>query len=526
MAGIILSLQLRLMRSRVAAFRNDSRRVQTAVVAALVLGYLIYRYGGTVYESVARSGTMPEPGPLFAQLSFSIVFLWVVLPLAYGGRRDLDVRKFQLLPVRPLALAGGLSSTFILSPGVWLTAATAIVLALSFPDAAANLPLLGVSALVLVVMCAVTGQVISTGADLLGRQRHARDLLTLVTFALTSVPVVMFFLLKAQYADPAGATGTDGVFAWVPPAWPGVAMAAAGQGQTSVALAWLGGSVVVIGLEVWLWTLIISRAMLAQDSSTIRSRGQTDPFARFATWLPGNRRGAVAALELRLLWREPARLPGVIVTTLVFGGIFTVVAAALFDLGGPGMAVFGVCSVSFIVVGRRLNEIGLHSSALWTNVVARGRASDDLIGRDLGSVLVDVPIRLPALAVIAIDRAELTYVLPALIFGLASLAAAYAGMRVFNVKLAQGEPRSKDTATGPNRPNPFLNAIALATWIVSTATVFALAALPAAQGAGWLYLTVPAAIVYAAGAWYASLRWIGRWLDLHQAELLIRIEKV
>lgn len=46
MAGIILSLQLRLMRSRVAAFRNDSRRVQTAVVAALVLGYLIYRYGG------------------------------------------------------------------------------------------------------------------------------------------------------------------------------------------------------------------------------------------------------------------------------------------------------------------------------------------------------------------------------------------------------------------------------------------------------------------------------------------------
>jgi ABC-2 type transport system permease protein len=336
----------------------------------------------------------------------------------------------------------------------------------------------------------------------------------------------MFFLLKAQYADPAGATGTAGVFAWVPPAWPGVAMAAAGQGQTSVALAWLGGSVVVIGLEVWLWTLIIARAMLAQDSSTIRSRGQTDPFARFAKWLPGNRRGAVAALELRLLWREPARLPGVIVTTLVFGGIFTVVAAALFDLGGPGMAVFGVCSVSFIVVGRRLNEIGLHSSALWTNVVARGRASDDLIGRDLGSVLVDVPILLTALAVIAIYRAELTYVLPALIFGLASLAAAYAGMRVFNVKLAQGEPRSKDTATGPNRPNPFLNAIALATWIVSTATVFALAALPAAQGAGWLYLTVPAAIVYAAGAWYASLRWIGRWLDLHQAELLIRIEKV
>ena len=126
-------------------------------------------------------------------------------------------------------------------------------------------------------------------------------------------------------------------------------MAAAGQGQAGTALAALGGSLFVIGLGVWLWTAIISRAMLAQDSSTIRASGTGDPFARFARWLPGNRRGAVAALELRLLWREPARLPGVIISTLVFGGVFTIIAAALFDLGTAGMAVFGVCAVSFIV---------------------------------------------------------------------------------------------------------------------------------------------------------------------------------
>ena len=69
----------------------------------------------------------------------------------------IDVIQVQPLQPTPaddvsIHLAGGLSSTFILSPGVWLTAATAIVLALSFPDAATSLPLLGVSALVLVVM--------------------------------------------------------------------------------------------------------------------------------------------------------------------------------------------------------------------------------------------------------------------------------------------------------------------------------------------------------------------------------------
>lgn len=525
MAGIFLNLKLRLLLNRAAALKRDPKRGQTAVVAILVLGYLIYKYGGSVYESIAATGTFPDPGPLFAQLSFSIVFLWITLPLAYGGRRDLDVRKFQLLPVRPIALAGGLASTFLLSPGVWLTAAIAVVLARSFPDVATHVPLLTLSGVVLVLMCAVTGQIISTGADLLGRQRHARDLLAMLTFLLAAVPVGLFFLLKNQYAEPVGGAAGIGVFAWIPTAWPGVAMAAAGQGRTGVALSALGGSLVVIGLGVWLWTSIISRAMLAQDSSTIRARHNGDPFSRFARWLPGNRRGAVAALELRLLWREPARLPGVIISTLIFGGIFTVIASALFDFGTPGMAVFGVCSVSFIVIGRRLNEIGIHSSALWMNVVARGRASNDLIGRDLASVIIDLPVLLIALAAIAIDRDDITYVLPAFVFGAASLLATYAGLRVFNVKMAQGEPRSKDTAAEPAKPDALLNLSAMVTWILVAAPVFAAAALPAALGADWLFLALPAVVIYAVGIWYASLRWMGRWLDQHQAELLVGIQR-
>lgn len=524
MAGIFLNLKVALLKNRVTALKRDPQRAQTAVVTLLVVGFLLYRYGGAVYDSIAVSGALPDPGPLFAQLSFSLVFLWIVLPLAYGGRRDLDVRKFQLLPVRPVALAGGLASTFILSPGVWLTAAVTVVLARSLPDAAAQLPLLTLSALALVVMCAVAGQVVSSGADLLGRQRHARDLLTMMTFLLAAVPVALFFLLKNQYADPVGGAGAAGVLVWVPPAWPGVAMAAAGQGQTGVAVAALGGSVVVISLGVWLWTAILSRAMLAQDSSTLRAGGNGDPFERFASRLPRNRRGAVAALELRLLWREPARLPGVIISTLVFGGIFTVVAAALFDLGTAGMAVFGVCAVSFIVVGHRLNEIGIHSSALWMNVVARGRASDDLIGRDLASVVIDLPVLLIALVAIAVDRGEVTFAVPALIFGCSSLAAAYAGLRIFNVFMARGEPRSKDTAAGQNRPSPLLNLTAMVTWIVAVTPVFAAAALPAALGAGWLWVAIPAAVLYAGGVWFASLRWIGQWLDRHQAEWLVRID--
>ena len=524
MAGVLLNLKLRLLLNRAAALKRDPRRAQAAFIAVLFLGYLIVKYGRGVSESLLVAGSLPDPGPVFAQLSFSLVVLWVVLPLIYGGRRDLDLRKFQLLPVRPLALAGGLAATFLLSPGAWLTAAASVALAVSFPAATAHLPLLALSALALVGMCTVTGQVVSAGADLLGRQRHARDLLALLTFVLAAVPVTMFFVLRSQFADPVGGAGAVGPFAWVPPAWPGVAMAAAGQGRTGPALAALGGSLVVIGLGVWLWTAIIARAMLAQDSSTLRAGGPQDPFAGFARRLPGNRCGAVAASELRLLWREPSRLPGVVIATVLLGGMFTVIAAALFDQGAAGMAVFGVCSVSYVAVARRLNEIGIHSSALWMNVVARGRASSDLIGRDLAGLVVDLPVLLVALAVIAIDRGEVAFVLPALIFGCASLAAAYAGIRVVNVKLARGEPRSQDTAAGQARPDPVVNMVSLLTWIVVVAPVFAAAAVPAVYGAGWLFVTVPAAVVYAGGIWYGSLRWIGPWLDQHQAELLVRIE--
>ena len=335
--------------------------------------------------------------------------------------------------------------------------------------------------------------------------------------------MVLFFALKSQYENPLGRTGSAGVIQWIPLAWPGVAMAAAGQGLTATAIAALGGSVVMIGLGGWAWTAIIARSMLAQDSSTIRARRSGDPYAAFARRLPGNRRGAVAALELRLLWREPARLPGVIMATLIFGGIFTVIAAALFDLDNTGLAVFGVCAVTFCVVGRRVNEIGLHAAELWTNVVARGRASDDLVGRDLASAVIDLPLLVIALLAIAIDRDEWGYALPALVFGCAALLATYAGLRVFNIKFAKAQPRSKDTQATQQRQDPILTLLAMLTWIMATAPVFAAAAL-VTLGPGWLIVALPAAAAYGIGIWVGSLRWMGGWLDQHQADLLVRIQ--
>jgi len=522
-AGIFLSLKVAVLKNRAAALRRNPAIGQSMVITVLVLGYFIVRYGPDFYATLARSGSFPDPGPIFAQLSFSVVFLWIVLTLTYGGRHDLDVRKLQLLPIRPAAIAVGLASTLVFSPGLWLTAGLAVVLAASFPDAIDHLPLLALSGVALVLLCAITGQLIGAGADLLARQRHARDLLLLLTFALAAVPVVLFFVMRSQFEGGSALPGS-GVMQWVPLAWPGVAMAAAGQGLTGIAGAALAGSFLLVALGGWAWTGIIARSMLAQDSSTTRPARADDPYTSFARRLPANRRGAVAALELRLLWREPARLPGAIMATLIFGGIFTVIATALFDANDSGLAVFGVCAISFCAVGRRVNEIGLHASELWTNVVAPGRSADDLVGRDVASAIIDLPVVVIALLAIALDRGEWSYVLPALVLGVSAVLATYAGLRVFNVTFAKAQPRSKDTAPTQQRQSPILNLLAMLTWIIATAPVFAAAALVAAFGAGWLILALPAAAVYGIGLWVLSLRWMGGWLDRHQAELLVRIQ--
>ena len=65
---------------------------------------------------------------------------------------------------------------------------------------------------------------------------------------------------------------------------------------------------------------------------------------------------------------------------------------------------------------------------------------------------LDLPVLLIALAAIAIYRGELTYVLPAFIFGGASLAAAYAGMRIFNVRWLRASPAQRTPQMGRTSP--------------------------------------------------------------------------
>jgi hypothetical protein len=352
---------------------------------------------------------------------------------------------------------------------------------------------MAVGGLSLIVLCATVAQLVITGADLLARQRRARDLLVVLSLVVAAAPVLLAIETAQQFDHPEEQSGIADVVSVLPPAWPGQAISNAAAGDSAGA-----------GLAL---------------------AGKGDPFAGFATWI-GGRRGAVAAAEGRLLWREPGRLPNALMFSVIFGGLITALAAASYAGNDIRMAALGATALTVITIARRGNEIGMHAGALWQNVVAPGRAADDLLGRDLVALWVDAPL----VAVTALGIAAFTggwVILPgALVAGAAAILAAYAAMAVIAVRLAQPQPVTKDGTPSPNsRMNPIVALASMALWALALAPVFALLAIPGSAGEAWLAIAAPLALLYGFAVWWTTHRILGRWLDENQATLLNRLTR-
>lgn len=525
MARFFLPLQLTLLRNRARLLREDSNRVRALVVTAAVVVFFVVQVGPGFLDNLSSTGELPEPEEFLAMMSFSAVFLWVAMPLTFAGRRDLDVSRFQLLPLRPSQIVAGIATTWVVSPWVWLTAAGAAVVVSSFDAPVTSTVLMALGAVALVLLCAVAGRVTITGADLLAQQRRARDLLMLLSVGVGIVPLVLAWQTADQFDHPEKNSVLADTLSVLPPAWPGRAIAAAGAEKNVEALLSLAGTAVLVGLCWWAWVSLVGRSLLAENASTTRRERDGDPFGSFGRWV-GGRRGAVASAEGRLIWREPGRLPNTLLFAVLIGGMATALAAAVYGSSNAHLAALGVVGLTIVTMGRRGNELGVHAPALWQNVIAPGRSADDLVGRDLAALWIDgILVGGAAVIITAITGGWL--VLPGiLVAGGGAILVSYAIVRIIAVRLAQPAPSAKDG--GPNQTsgqNPLVSVATIVAWGVTMAPVFAVLSVPAALGEGWLALAAPLAFLYGAALWWVTLRWLGRWLDEHQADLLNQLTR-
>jgi ABC-2 type transport system permease protein len=233
-----------------------------------------------------------------------------------------------------------------------------------------------------------------------------------------------------------------------PFAWGGTAVADAARGHYAAAaglLVAMGG--LIAGL-LWHWSRALERALTSSDAPAAAPRSaRRGPAAglipRVLSFLPRDRIGAVAAKDLRYFARDPRRRAPLI-------GALIVPAVALFASLSQGPARPGATTLLALVAvlpaaGLTLNQFGLDGAALWSTVAAGNDPRADLIGKNIASMLVMVPLAIVSAFVCAAFTGGWGY-LP-LTLGLAPA--------IFGVLLGVGDVMSvKVPYAMPDRKNP------------------------------------------------------------------------
>jgi ABC-2 type transport system permease protein len=259
----------------------------------------------------------------------------------------------------------------------------------------ASFVLIAIAVVLSLLLCVVASRTIVAVMVPILRSRRGRDS-TILAMTLLALTPPLLELFATRHTDGSDFTETVVEIAdrvrYTPFAWGGTAAADAAQGRyvSSVALLLAVGG--LIGLLLWIWSRSLERALTTADpAATTPTRGRASGL--IPAWLrfvPHNRIGAVAAKDLRYYSRDPRRRAPLI-------GAMIVPAVALFaslsrNTDQPAATtLLGLIAV-LPAAGLTLNQFGLDGAAYWSSVAAGNDPRADLIGKNLASLLVMVPL--------------------------------------------------------------------------------------------------------------------------------------
>ncbi len=437
MAGLFIRLKLSLI---AGGLRGPGGGARIAGLIFALLGALLVMPLGFGLLAFQHG----KPGAVNVAVVTFTVFAagWLALPIAmFGADETLDPARLALLPLRPAALSRGLLAAALTGIGPAIT----LVILLGAVPALATGPgsiLVGIVAAVIELgLCVAGSRALVTALSGVLRSRRGRDL----GAVLGGLVVIAFF--GANMALQPSLGGVDGgapsrlgaglasaaaVARWTPPGMTAHAVADAAAGHYGVAAIELAAGAATVLLLIWLWIVVLQRALENPDSSTqvdrrapARARlgdGRTllAGAAGPARWSRARTSRALnaAAKELRYYRRDPRRKQQLV--SLVMPVLLVVVnspvglgRAGLGGGGGPGGGGIGLGAgghasaavhlpVWPAVVGGMIaglfssaNQFGFDGSALWLNVVATSRWQDlraDIAGKNIAGALITVPV--------------------------------------------------------------------------------------------------------------------------------------
>jgi ABC-2 type transport system permease protein len=349
---------------------------------------------------------------------------WLFLPLlGMGTDETLDPSRLALLPLeRPTLMRGLLTASLVgLAPIATLLALSGVLIRLR-PGPAGTL-VIGALLAVELLLCVVGSRAVTTLFSGVLRSRRGRDVLVFVLAIAGLVPALAGQIVPRLLVSPNHRTITVGpagrVLYWLPSGWLAHAVLQARAGHLLVAVAELVAGGVAVAAALWLWAWALQRALTTSEPATAKqARKGPGLFSPPLSFLPRTRTGAVAAKEMRYMWRDPRRraslLSVVILLAFPVAGILMgrTHARELVLLAGAGVLILGLQAV---------NQFGLDGPAFWMNVAAGGDPAADLRGKNLA-------IAAPGAVVVAVEAVGLAalsggwaYMPAALLLGAAAM---------------------------------------------------------------------------------------------------------
>lgn len=460
-------------------------------------------------------------------------FIWLLLPASYNSQmiERFEMSRLFVHPIRfrTIVIGSMVVSTLTMTGvwSVWIVLGEVVGLAWHQPLA---LPLIVIGALPTLVLLLLTGRIMEDLFDLVAGDRRLRGLmLALMTMPFmlcwlgqvivqnasenfTDVTLLERFISRADLQRLSAADSPAAYLEilrpsrwliWLPSSWPTAGMALATAGQWGRALAFLGGSLILVAALLWVHAAITGRLMrgAALSAGVARVRNRR---ARF--WLPGPPTfWALFHKDWLYLWRSPgprrALFSALIASFAVFVPLLADPPKIMHEL-----IPLGVGALIVTVVGGTLNMsitsnlFGLiDREGFGTLALSSLDRRQVMLSSNLLVLLLVEAIYLPALLLVAL----ITRYWPVLPLGLyLGLCMQVGGTPAYNLAAIVGPYRAQLAFKGRQRGSLW----GLLAWAVSAVPVLALIVLPTIYWRPGLALTLPLGLVYGIGLYLLTLK--------------------
>lgn len=381
-----------MVRMKLAALRHGSSGSRAfGAVLGIVLAL------GTVWIGVLA----PDPAAvgLVAAILGIWALAWIVGPSGVGGGDEtLKPEYFALLPLPRRTVAVGLlcaSFVGVTVPVTLVAMLSLLTLALRFGALPALVAVVAIPLQLVAIVLASKVLTALWGAAL--RTRIGIEITAIQSAAIlaTGFSIYMLYQAASQHADVASAVWNEGppteitqLALLLPSGWGVAAVDAAGEGRWLVVLAALAGLAAFSALLLTVWSALIQRRVARPTTGA--SRGGSQRTRQLQRLLPSTPVGAVVGRELRS-WSQDPRRALELRTALWTGLLVCVLGLAVgltFMIPLAGLIALALAALM------SLNIYAQDGSALWQTLLVPDAARGDVRGRQLGWLIVFVPIAL------------------------------------------------------------------------------------------------------------------------------------